>query len=209
MPEESDVKIGQLPEHHGTITDAIGKHPTKRAHALSTVLHRDYGILVKWKALQTYILRHHLWTSKRPSPAAAMSSTSASAAAMPAAPTAIAAPSVASSSTIIEAKIGDLPRYREMILAAIRANPGTKSIALATILEKSYAVRVHHAALRKFIDREKLYDAASAAPSTPMRGTGAPSTPTGATVQSSPIRASPRKKVHAKLSDLPLSLIHI
>ena len=33
MPEESDVKIGQLPEHHGTITDAIGKHPTKRAHA--------------------------------------------------------------------------------------------------------------------------------------------------------------------------------
>ena len=110
MPEESDVKIGQLPEHHGTITDAIGKHPTKRAHALSTVLHRDYGLLVKWKALQTYILRHHLWTSKRPSPAAAMSSTSASAAAMPAAPTAIAAPSVASSSTIIEAKIGDLPR---------------------------------------------------------------------------------------------------
>ena len=119
------------------------------------------------------------------------------------APTRIAAPPVASSSTIIEAKIGDLPRYREMILAAIRANPGRKSIALATVLEKSYAVRVHQAALRTFIDREKLYDAANAAPSTHMRGTGAPSTPTGATIQSSPIRASPRKKVHAKLSDLP------
>ena len=141
MPEESDVKIGQLPEHHGTITDAIGKHPTKRAHALSTVLHRDNGILVKWKALQTYILRHHLWTSKRPNPAAAMPSASASSVAMPTAPTDLVAPSVASSSTIIEAKIGDLPRYRKMILAAIRANPGSKSIALATILEKSYAVR--------------------------------------------------------------------
>ena len=111
---------------------------------------------------------------------------------------------MASSSTIIEAKIGDLPSHRGTILQAIRSNPGSKSIALSTILEKSYAVRVHHATLRKFIERESLYEvAAAAAPSTPMRGTGAPSTPTGATIQSSPIRASPRKKVHAKLSDLP------
>ena len=160
---------------------------------------------MKWKALQTYILRHHLWTSKRPSPATAMSSTSASTAAMPAAPTAIAAPSVASSSTIVEAKIGDLPSHRGTILQAIRSNPGSKSVALSTILEKSYAVRVHHATLRKFIERENLYEAAVAAPSTPMRGTGAPATPTGVPIQSSPIRASPRKKVHAKLSDLPRS----
>ena len=72
MPNEGDVKIGQLSEHHDTIIDAVGKHQTKRARALSTVLHRDDGLLVKWKALQNYILRHHLWTSKRPSPAATM-----------------------------------------------------------------------------------------------------------------------------------------
>ena len=122
---------------------------------------------------------------------------------MSAAPTAITAPSVASSSTIIEAKIGDLPSHRGTILQAIRSNPGIKSIALSTILEKSYAVRVHHAALRKFIDREKLYEAAAAAPSTPMRSTGAPATPTGVPMQSSPIRASPRKRVLAKIGDLP------
>ena len=34
-------------------------------------------------------------------------------------------------------------------------------------------------------------------------GTGAPSTPAGAPIQASPIRTSPRKKVYAKLSDLP------
>ena len=73
-------------------------------------------------------------------------------------------PTDIASRPIVEAKIGDLPSHRDSIVHAIRSNPGIKSIALATILEKSYSVRVHHAALRKFIDREKLYEAAAAAP---------------------------------------------
>ena len=60
----------------------------------------------------------------------------------------------AASPSIVEAKIGDLPSHRGNILQATRSNPGIKSIALATILEKRYAVRVHNAALRKFIDRD-------------------------------------------------------
>ena len=46
--------------------------------------------------------------------------------AMPTAPTAIESTSVASS-TVSEARIGDLPRYREKIIAVIRANPGKKA----------------------------------------------------------------------------------
>ena len=52
MPNEGDVKIGQLPEHHDTIIDAVGKHPTKRARALFTVLHptKEYHEATKIKA---------------------------------------------------------------------------------------------------------------------------------------------------------------
>ena len=108
--------------------------------------------------------------------------------------------SVASSSTITDAKIGDLPRYRNNILSAIRDNPGKSAIALATILERNHSVRVHFQALRKFIAREKLYEVASPsapAPSTPIgRGTGS--------MQTSPVRASPRRRVNVKIRDLPL-----
>ena len=107
------------------------------------------------------------------------------------------------SPSVVEAKIGDLPRYREQLLAAIRANPGKKAKLLAPIMLHDYAVSRHWKALETYIDREKLYDAATAAPSTPMRGTGAPLTPTGAPIQSSPIRASYTTKIKAKLADLP------
>ena len=123
---------------------AIAKYPAKRAVALSTVLARDYGLLVKWKALQTYVLREDLWTTKRPMPHSSMPASSSSsalvavAAAMPT--TGVVAPS------IVEAKIGDLPSHRDTIVQAIRGHPGMKSIALATLMEKSYAVRVHPAA---------------------------------------------------------------
>ena len=69
MPDGADVKIGQLPEYHSTIVAAISKYPHKRANALSTVLNDEYGLLVKWKALQTYVLRQNLWTVSRPTPA--------------------------------------------------------------------------------------------------------------------------------------------
>ena len=61
MPDERDVKIGQLAAHHDTIVAAIAKHPLKRARALSTVLQREHSLLVKWKALQNYVLRKGLW----------------------------------------------------------------------------------------------------------------------------------------------------
>ena len=199
MPDESDVKIGQLPQYHSTIVAAVAKYPLKRANALSTVLQTEYGLLVKWKALETYCLRQNLWTLDRPKPpvpkfAVAMASTSAASA------------STAASTTIIDAKIGDLPAHRERILLAIRSNPGSKAIALAAFLEKTYSVRVHFQALRKYIERENLFEAATTAPCTPIRSTGAPATPIGAPMQASPARTprrSPGKKVHAKIGDLP------
>ena len=121
----------------------------------------------------------------------------------PTAPTAIATASVSSSSTIADAKIGDLPRYREMIIAAIRSNPCRRAKYIAGVMLSDYAVKVNWDALRVYIDREGLYDAAVASPSTPMRPTGAPSTPTGAAMQASPVRTSPRQKVYAKIGDLP------
>ena len=64
MPaEELDVKIGDLPQHKATIVAAIAKYPGKRAMARPTVLNREYGLLAKWKALQTYVLREKLWTT--------------------------------------------------------------------------------------------------------------------------------------------------
>ena len=105
-------------------------------------------------------------------------------------------------SSIIVAKIGDLPRYCESIVEAIRANPGKRAKALAAILLSNYGVKVDWNALLTYIDRNKLYDIASQSPCTPIRGTGAPTTPTGASMQVSPIRASPRKTVYAKLDDL-------
>ena len=68
MPDQGDVKIGNLWRHKSTIVAAIAKYPAKRARALSTVLELEYGLLVKWKALQTYVLREDLWTTKRPKP---------------------------------------------------------------------------------------------------------------------------------------------
>ena len=188
-----DVKIGDMWRHSSTIAEAVAKYPDKRAIALSTVLQRDYGLRVKWKALQTYILRQGLWTVKRPIATSAID--------VPNAPDATAATPVA---TIVDAKIADLPRYRDNIIAAIRSNPGKKAKALVSIALSDYAVRVQWQALHTYIDREKLYDIAAAAPSTPMRSTGAPSTPTGAPMQASPVRASPRRKVYAKIADLPL-----
>ena len=78
-----------------------------------------------------------------------------------------------------------------------------KGRALASILLRDCAINVHWKALQTYVEREKLYDIAADAPCTPMRRTGAPPTPTGAPIQTSPIRASPRRVVHAKLGDLP------
>ena len=131
-----DVKIGQLPQHHGTIVAAIAKYPHKRANALSTVLCDEHGLYVKWKALETYCLRHQLWTYSRPKPCV-----------QPPIVTPASGAATASSS-IIDAKIGDLPAYRDQILLAIRNNPGSKGMALSAIMEKTYGVRIHHAALK-------------------------------------------------------------
>ena len=68
MADRDDVKLGKLWQHKSTIAAANGKHPAMRARALSTVLRRDYGLLVKWKALQTYVLRECLWTASEPKP---------------------------------------------------------------------------------------------------------------------------------------------
>ena len=137
------VEIGGLGTHRATIEAAIVAYPTKRARALSTVLKREYGLLVCWKALQTYILREGLWTFSR----------LATDASNPVAHYMASAPSpsalVASAPTIVEVKIGDVPIYRDKIVRAIRCNPGNAPITLATILRTNYAVCVHHAALRK------------------------------------------------------------
>ena len=108
-------------------------------------------------------------------------------------------------SDVIDAKIGDLPAYRDRILLAIQSNPGSKAVALVAFLEKTYSVRVHFQALRKYIERENLFEAATTAPCTPIRSTGAPATPIGAPMQASPARPmrSPGKKIHAKIADLP------
>ena len=85
-------------------------------------------------------------------------------------------------------------------------HPGSKAIALAAFLEKTYSLRVHFQALRKYIERENLFQAAATAPCTPIRSTGAPATPIGAPMQASPARTprrSPGKKVRAKIGDLP------
>ena len=201
MPDQGDVKIGNLWKHKATITAAIAKYPTKRARALSTKLELEYGLVVKWKALQTYVLREDLWTTKRPKPSSSMPSSSTSSSAVVASASAV-NPTDGASRTIVEAKIGDLPRHRDTILAAIRANPGKKAKKLSSILASGYGLRVQWDALRVYIDREGLYGDAAAAPSTPMRGTGAPSTPTAAPMQAAPFRASPRRRVYAKLADL-------
>ena len=60
MPDQGDVKIGNLWRHKSTIGAAIAKYPAKRAIALATVLEREHGLLVKWKALQNYVLREGL-----------------------------------------------------------------------------------------------------------------------------------------------------
>ena len=59
-----DVNIGDLPLHRETIVAVVLKHPAKRASALSAVLAKDYGLVVKWKALETYCLREQLWIQK-------------------------------------------------------------------------------------------------------------------------------------------------
>ena len=72
-PVSDDVKIGQLYQHHSTIVAAISDYPSKRARALATVLSREHGLVVQWKALQTYILRAGLWTPAAPGVAPSVS----------------------------------------------------------------------------------------------------------------------------------------
>ena len=55
------LKIGDLKQHRATIVSVMAKHGTMRAQPLATILSREYGLLVKWKTLQTYILREQLW----------------------------------------------------------------------------------------------------------------------------------------------------
>ena len=81
--------------------------------------------------------------------------------------------------TMIEVNIGGLPAYHDKILLTICNNPSSRCMEFSAIMEKTYGVRIHHAALEKYIVRNNLF-VHLAAPSTPMRSTGAPSTPTGA-----------------------------
>ena len=96
-----------------------------------------------------------------------------------------------------------MPRYRDRIIEATGSNPGKKAKALAAIVERDYGLKVIWKTRGLYIDRENIYGIASAAPSTPERGTGAPSTPTGVLMQASPTRSSPRRNVDAKIADLP------
>ena len=123
ISDGGDVKIGQLPQHHGTIVAAIAKYPHKRANALSTVLCDEQGLYVKWKALETYCLRHQLWTYSRPKPSPPIVT--------PASKAAVAVPSTCAASSIVEVKIGGLPPYRDRILHVIRSNPGSKGMLLS------------------------------------------------------------------------------
>ena len=145
----NDVKIGDLPKHRATIVAAIGKYPAKRAQALVTVLSREYGLNVKWKALLTYVRREGLWTSP---PSTVVTGSAAALSSMAASPSAPAPP-------IPVALISDLPLYRDAILIAIRDNPGKREKFLARALLERYMVcRVHWATLKDYIKHERLYD---------------------------------------------------
>ena len=74
---------------------------------------------------------------------------------------------------------------------------------MSNILRRDYGLSIHWDAIKTYCKREQLYDVVGAAPSTPLRGTDAPATPTGSPMQMSPITASPRRLFHAKIADLP------
>ena len=55
------------------------------------------------------------------------------------------------------AKLADLPRYRGRIVEAIKANPGRKSEWPSGELSRSYALTVHHKALKKYCDEHNIW----------------------------------------------------
>ena len=135
-----DVKIGQLYQHHSTIVAAMSHYPSKRARALATVLSREHGLLVQWKALQTYILRAGLWTPAAPgvAPSVSIAASSSCPQSSAAIPDVTSCPQA--SAAIPDAKIGDLHAYRDSIVAAIRENPDKRAKVLASMLLDRYKV---------------------------------------------------------------------
>ena len=136
MPEQGDVKIANLWKHKSSIVAAIGKYPAKRARALSTVLEREYGLFVKWKALQTYCLREQLWGGKQ----TLVASTSAQPRQEQSYGSSTAA-GPCSTMTICKGK-ADLNEHHGRIRDAIARHPGKKSKALSAILEQNYLLQV-------------------------------------------------------------------
>ena len=59
---------------------------------------------------------------------------------------------------VIVAKIGDLPRHRKTIMSIIAGHPGIRARAVSTELERSYGIRVDYNAIKKYCDREELWD---------------------------------------------------
>ena len=74
---------------------------------------------VKWKALQNYVLDQKLWVTKSATAPAVQEAVSI--VAQPMASSSTTTGASPSSATMTVAKIGDLPRYQDIILGAIRA----------------------------------------------------------------------------------------
>ena len=93
--------------------------------------------------------------------------------------------------------------YRDSIVTAIRENPDKRAKALATLLLDRYkVVRVRWDAIKTYIDREKLYDVALAAPVTPQRPVAASGSPIAReTSPAPPVRSMPTSNVN--IADLP------
>ena len=146
---ECDYGFADLRKHHETIKAVISKFPTAKAAVLSSVLRKDYGVLVKSKTLQAYADRENLWMPVKPAASAMAASVSPK------------IRSIAAAKPMARSKIKDLPAYRDKIVDAIRRNPGKRAKALSKILREESIVDVQWAALYDYLVREDLYAVAS------------------------------------------------
>ena len=107
------ARIADLPLYRDAILSAIRDNPGKRAKALATLLDERYEVCkVGWDALKTYIDREKLYDIASSARVTPMRSVAASS-------------SFGICATPTEnVKIGDLPSYRDVIIRAIKANPG-------------------------------------------------------------------------------------
>ena len=145
-----DAKVGDLHLYRDSIVTAIRDNPGKRAKALATLLLDRYKVVrVQWDALRVYIEREDLYKVAASAPSTPKQSLPA-----PSSPIARDAspPPAARAMPTSNVKIADLPLYRDIIVAAIKANPGKRACALSTVLANDYALVVHWSALKTYCD---------------------------------------------------------